>query len=709
MSSSVDLSSMSDEELERLAAGARPKAVAPAPVPTVDVTGMSEAELEYTAKTGKRLPAYATGEAKARGAYQGFTSEFGDELAGGMQAAIDTVTSPFTGDPRSIPERYTEKRDELRARNARAREVDPVGYYGSEIVVGALSPTPLGKGTAVAQGLKYGALAGLGASEANPLENPGQTLMDTAGGAIVGSVAGKVVPAVAGAVAPLAKAAGRTAAEAARRVPGVKPVEDFARAGGEVAGDFFAGVGGGIQRSLERGLSREGRVEAANIQAAKAAGLQGIADSNRLGGMEAVDDVGKYLRESGIVNPRRLDRESIQREAELRLGTAGEEIGKIRQAMREAGIGPDTESLVGRIGQVQGELAKYRDLPQVAGLIKIGDDVSAALRANTDHYGQTRPEILDELKSLMDDELFKLGDTGNLQGRLSQPAQQMRQGIRELFRAEEERVADQLHPTIGENFRKAKFDYSNLKDVLYLAGRGDKRDLSNKAISLTDWTILGPAASSSPEGLVAGALAYGSKQVGERFGNAAAANALASPKMDAALALGPAAAQGAQKIGASAWGAILDRAQQQGERALAVTAAALIRSNPDARWEIIDEVERRRAEGGKLPGEDPTPGVSATLRPIPPTPSDARVKENVEGLDSKQVLRRYVQHQAPKRPSTNPTPISSSPAVPGEKRREAFRMVNEGGKLRSIEGARKRVTITRDRDGLPATLEIEEL
>lgn len=97
------------------------------------------------------------------------------------------------------------------------------------------------------------------------------------------------------------------------------------------------------------------------------------------------------------------------------------------------------------------------------------------------------------------------------------------------------------------------------------------------------------------------------------------------------------------------------------------------------------------------------------------TRSDARVKRDAQPLDSREVLRRYVQVQAKKRGAGPRAPDravagpAGGPAPSPEKRREAFRMVHEGGKLRSLEGARKRVTIVRDKEGLPVTMEIEEL
>jgi len=136
-----------------------------------------------------------TGESILRGAFQGVTLGFGDELTGLVRSLVDNTS-------------YQENRDAARQLNKNAQEAHPFAYGGAELAAGLATPIPgLGavKGAGVAAHALHaaaaGGLAGLGASEADLMKGDfGGAVHDTIqnamiGGAlgVVGSKLGKVV------------------------------------------------------------------------------------------------------------------------------------------------------------------------------------------------------------------------------------------------------------------------------------------------------------------------------------------------------------------------------------------------------------------------------------------------------------------------------------------------------------------------------------
>lgn len=153
-------------------------------------------------------------------------------------------------------------------------------------------------------------------------------------------------------------------------------------------------------------------------------------------------------------------------------------------------------------------------------------------------------------------------------------------------------------------------------------------------------------------------------------------------------------ANAAGRIARSRFAPVLEQMAQTAEPAkIQVAVNALLRTSPEFQALVY----------GASSEEDEPPAE------VPPTPSDERVKESVQPLDSKAVLRRYVQVQAAKRPKAAQPTASAETAAPPEKRREAYAMKHEGGRLRSIEGARRRITIVRDEAGLPVSMDVEDL
>lgn len=176
------------------------------------------------------VEAPTVGQSAARGALQGASLGFGDEIA----AAIDTGVSKIPGlrslaqhlQPSDLPAvdnpalTYEQRRDAYRQKNAAASKENPIAYGAGEVAGGlATSVVPVGgavKGAGVlanaARGAEAGAVlgaaSGLGSSEATSFS--GQ-IRDALHGAAGGGIAGGVLGGVTGAL-------GKAAAGATERV-----------------------------------------------------------------------------------------------------------------------------------------------------------------------------------------------------------------------------------------------------------------------------------------------------------------------------------------------------------------------------------------------------------------------------------------------------------------------------------------------------------
>lgn len=142
----MDMSQLSDEELEKLASSPDPG--------TMDMSSMSDEELERLANPPGEL------ESLGRGALQGATMGFADEISGGIESALTDKT-------------YEQARDESRRNFKQASDSNP-GMYTTGQIGGGLA-TALIPGLGAANGLRgavgagaaIGAATGLGNSEAS--------------------------------------------------------------------------------------------------------------------------------------------------------------------------------------------------------------------------------------------------------------------------------------------------------------------------------------------------------------------------------------------------------------------------------------------------------------------------------------------------------------------------------------------------------------
>lgn len=148
---------------------------------------------------------YSPLESAGRGAMQGATLGFGDEIAGAVQALPEAITSD-----KKLKDLYQKYRDIQRKKNDEAQKQNPKSFFAGN-VVGGLAPVALTGGAAAPEtlagaiglGASYGAASGLGSSEADLTKGQvGQAAKDTAIGAGIGAGTGAVMHGIGQALAP---------------------------------------------------------------------------------------------------------------------------------------------------------------------------------------------------------------------------------------------------------------------------------------------------------------------------------------------------------------------------------------------------------------------------------------------------------------------------------------------------------------------------
>lgn len=135
--------------------------------------------------------------ALGRGALQGATLGFADELAGGMVAAVEAGRAIFDDRPvvDTFKEVYADVRDSERSKLERDRELNPNVSIASNIAGSLITPGGILKGAKSLAGLSArsgatGAAQGFGYSEGDNIQDIAK---DTAVGAVIGAAAPSVV------------------------------------------------------------------------------------------------------------------------------------------------------------------------------------------------------------------------------------------------------------------------------------------------------------------------------------------------------------------------------------------------------------------------------------------------------------------------------------------------------------------------------------
>ncbi len=287
----------------------------------------------YKVQPEAAKPGVSRLESAGRGAIQGATFGFGDEIYGGVKGAYDALTSD-----KSLADAYAENRDAVRSANKAAQEANPGSYLAGEVAGGIAVPvgaaasgvrlgTRLGGealtlGQRAAQGARagagVGAAYGLGTAEGDIPTQAIETAKGAIAGAAMGGVAAPVIDA-AGAVARGVGAQFRPREAAASKV--VEALERDQKGGQRLlnrllssahadADTMIMDVGGkSTQRVMRAALNQQNprtervmlaldqrkRFEGNKIERGLREGLRLSADDF----YQSIDDVGTRLRDIG--------------------------------------------------------------------------------------------------------------------------------------------------------------------------------------------------------------------------------------------------------------------------------------------------------------------------------------------------------------------------------------------------------------------------
>lgn len=336
------------------------------------------------------LPEKQFGESIGRGVMQGITFGYGDEITGGLDAAIQ---SPFS--ERTFIDIYRERRDFYRARNERAQETAPLQYGGGQLG-GAIATvlTPSGALSAVrgvpaalqavkARGLLPSAVAG-----GKAIVKAGKTAWE--GRSLIGAAKGAAVGAGVGAVAGL----GESEADLTQlnQDEYVKALGDSAI--GAAFGAAFGGLLGGfgskkgptpekLQSQLDDAVMQlKGTAETEEIGELFQASLQ-----NNKAAFHATVDA-QYDKVRGLMQGQSVSLQSVKKEAqtvlkEVELGGLGE--GKLKTLLNEISSKPD-------------------DLPFEAAQ-RLKSSLGDALRSRTEPLGSKAARDIEKISSKTDEAL----------------------------------------------------------------------------------------------------------------------------------------------------------------------------------------------------------------------------------------------------------------------------------------------------------------
>lgn len=472
----------------------------------------------YMPKSARPVETAAPAESSAletygdatRGALQGVTLNFGDEIQGAMGAGLQKLVNAL---PQSVKDRldlvdadagdaYRYVRDADRAANKQAQQRSGKAYFGGEIAGGLLIPgggAAKGLKGALALGAGMGAAGGLGASEAELTgDNPEylRAVGDTAKGAALGLAGGGIGHGLGLAAPAVARAIGN-------RLPGREE------------------IGNVLRKFAER-------------RAYKAAGpmLKNFRQLADKGGLEEAENIGRELLDSDVIG--RLDNvEDIAKKLAPLRNEAGEDVGHAIDAL-------DNELATGLKGP-NGTQALSPNPNRGFDPHKIADRAQRELVdpiAKKGFPGDRRrvQQLLDEVEAIrsMDRRPMKFRDLEEMKRAYdpeirfdSNTPNVVRDAVRDvrgLVQRHVEEGAEALNPKLADAFKAAKRRFELLAPAEEMAGDQAFRAQANRMISPSDYLagLKAKGDGKTPETLMAAVWAFAHNQLRTR-GNAFAA------------------------------------------------------------------------------------------------------------------------------------------------------------------------------------------
>lgn len=425
-------------------------------------------------------------EAAGRGALQGGTLGFSDEVTGGGEALFDKVLGNDKG--KSLQDLYTQHTAEARAANAAAESAHPYAY-GAGNLAGGLASGALtgGLGAETALG-RVGVAAGMGAASGIGFGNA-STITDGAEEALKGALVGGVV--------------------------------------------------GGAVEGVSRAFNPATLEGFANTRAAAALGAD-KSTVHRLGS-DVTDAIGQNALEEGIVTPLAGTSTMMDRAAALRAeGNKG--MNNVYSAIDDAGVSSFNPADAAE--QVENKLAPdYRTPINKSEWGQLDNTIESINARGADNIPMSEAQSLkNEINTVGWPKGYKSNPA------LIGPKQKMAQDawgvLNDAIDEAASRGAQDLgEPGLPEALNRAKDQVSTGKGAMDLLSNREAREKGNKLFGLTDTiAAAGGYAAAGPKGL----LALAAKKATEAYGNqtvAYGANKLADVLRATPEALGPWAQQ----------------------------------------------------------------------------------------------------------------------------------------------------------------------
>lgn len=420
-------------------------------------------------ETVSEQPKIGQGESLARGAAQGATLGFADEISGGAEA----LWQKANGDPTQFGKLYESFRDQSRENFKKAEDANPKTYLAGEIGTGIA--TAFIPGVAAAKGAKLaqvagraagiGATAGAGYSKADNALDLGKDI--AVGGALGGATA---------MAAPLL---GKFAAKAGERVKG--------------SAERFAARAIGAERGTIKKI-----------------------------GQDKVQQAGRHALDEGIITPLASTDDMISRNEGIKTGAmnsrqaAYEKIDKANAStFNPLEVSSKLEQKVldgkNRAHLDTQDLIKKLD-PEIENILSRGDGNISMQEAQDLVSNLGRKAKFDSSRSTEANDLAKT----------------VYHSVRDAINESAEKGSEKVN--LGKIVKESNKRFATSKDVEKLLENKQAREQGNKLMGLTDWGLVG---GSAPLAVMTGGAtapatvaALGAKKVLERYGSQNAALAL---------------------------------------------------------------------------------------------------------------------------------------------------------------------------------------
>lgn len=398
-------------------------------------------------------------EAAARGAAQGLTFDFGDEIAGAAQAGVGALQ----GEEGSLKELYQKYRDEQRKQMEQAAEEHPVTYYGSDIAAGVLPALLTGGASAAASvggslakgaakgslktamkeaaktGAKFGAATGAGMSKSEITEGDiGGLAKDVASGAAFGGISGAGMPILGKAASKAKQKTGDLLEGAVDLIPGVEAIKLGYKAGKK-------GIGISQEDMLEEGLRVAKELNKKVSEVLSKSGVERkkamkLADEagTRINAGEVIDEVLNDIIEEGAIGLDIKGKEKLVQSVSLLKEGFYDQLQASKLESKLAGQVAKDNALHGAEVETVSSINKNYDellpIPDAKGTVKgVNAKMSMKTPEGVVEYNKVLTQPLDDTvvkrieydaESMMPTELKSVIDyvNGNLVGDLSKPA-----------------------------------------------------------------------------------------------------------------------------------------------------------------------------------------------------------------------------------------------------------------------------------------------